>query len=995
MFDALAFSEHMPLLLGLDLGSTTAKLALLEGQTILYRRYERHRSKVRETTLSLLDDLKEQIGDRPFSVALSGSAGLGLSQQTNLPFVQEVYATGQAVNALAPEADAVVELGGEDAKVLFLKGGVDQRMNGSCAGGTGAFIDQMATLLGVTVEQLDALSLAHERIYPIASRCGVFAKSDIQPLLNQGARREDLAASIYQAVVNQTITGLAQGRAIEGRVLFLGGPLHYCKGLRQRFVETLHLSDDQALFPDYGRFAVAIGAALCAKDQPAQFTCQTLAQALHSACATNDSPRLPPLFESEQDYAAFCARHARACLTQAPENYEGDAYLGIDCGSTTTKLALLTAKGELLYSYYGSSCGNPVDMVRRQLELVYARCGQSIRIRGSAVTGYGEQLIRDAFHVGCGVVETMAHLTAARFFCPEVDFILDIGGQDIKCFTIKDGAIDAISLNEACSSGCGSFLQTFATSMGMSIEDFAKEGLFAASPVDLGSRCTVFMNSSVKQAQKEGATLADISAGLSISVVKNALYKVIRAGSPPVLGKHVVAQGGTFLNDAVLRAFERELGQEVLRPDVAGLMGAVGAALYAMRHESDTLLRGEALCQFTHRTTSAQCNGCANHCALTISHFADGSRSISGNRCERALGQKEEEHGLPNLYEYKRRRMETLCAAPGERGVIGLALALGMWDLAPLWHGIFSALGFSVLLSAPSTRATYEKGQYSIPSDTVCYPAKLMHGHMEELLDQKPDFIFCPCLTYNLEEKGGDNHYNCPVVAYYPELLHGNLPRLNQTRFLYPYLNLNSQRQLAKELRAMFAQQGIAFSHAQMHHAVQQGYAAHRAWQNDLSSEGERALAYAGEHQKRVMILAGRPYHVDPEIGHGIDRLASSLGFVVVSEDSVSHLAAPQSVDVLNQWTYHARLYRAAAFAAATPGVELVQLVSFGCGIDAITTDEVRAILSAKGKLYTGIKIDEITNLGAVRIRLRSLLAALEERGEPACQTNTPSSPGR
>ena len=985
MLDCVLSIQNSTPLVGIDLGSTTAKLVLVEQGRVTWCRYERHLSKVREAVLLLLEQLKDRLGERPFRAALSGSAGLGLSQQAGLPFVQEVFATSRAVSELAPDTDVVIELGGEDAKVLFLTGGADQRMNGTCAGGTGAFIDQMATLLGVTVEQLDRLSLSHRQIYPIASRCGVFAKSDIQPLLNQGARKEDLAASIYQAVVNQTITGLAQGRPISGRVMFLGGPLYYCQGLRERFVQTLGLSPQDALFPEYSRFAVAIGAALCAQGERELFTCDTLTSLLQEAAGTAETPRLAPLFDSREEYDEFCARHARACLPRAAQGYRGDAYLGIDCGSTTTKLALLTPQGELLYSDYQSNHGSPIEVVRGQLEDIYRTFGDRVRICGSAATGYGEQLIRDAFHVGCGLVETMAHLLSAQFFCPEVDFILDIGGQDIKCFTIRDGAIDGISLNEACSSGCGSFLETFATSMGLSVADFAREGLFARAPVDLGSRCTVFMNSSVKQAQKEGASLADISAGLSISVVKNALYKVIRAGSPPVLGRHVVAQGGTFLNDAVLRAFERELGQPVLRPDVAGLMGAVGAALYALRHPCDTLLDAQALGGFSYQASSTQCKGCANRCALTVIRFADGRRSISGNRCERALGQSSSQP-LPNLYAFKRERLLRLKPQEGRRGVIGIPLALGAWELAPLWHALFSQLGFSVVLSPPSTRATYEKGQSSIPSDTVCYPAKLMHGHIEELLEQKPDFIFCPCLTYNFEEKGSDNHYNCPVVAYYPELLHGNMPHLRQTTFLYPYLNLNSRHQLARELRAMFLRCGISLPGALMHRAVERGFEAYRAFQEELAREGEKALSFARETGRRVMILAGRPYHADPEISHGIDELAASLGFVVVSEDSVFHLAPPQPVAVLNQWTYHARLYRAAAFAAATPGVELVQLVSFGCGIDAITTDEVRSILTAGGKIYTGIKIDEITNLGAVRIRLRSLLAALEERGEPHVQ---------
>ena len=977
-------AEQVSLSLGIDIGSTTAKLVVTEGDRILFSKYERHLSRVREKTLELLSEAEDAVGDRPFTVALSGSAGMGLAEAAEIPFVQEVYATAETVRRHEPTASAVIELGGEDAKIIFLDGGIDERMNGSCAGGTGAFIDQMATLLSVDPDTLDRLSLDAQRLYPIASRCGVFAKTDIQPLLNQGARHEDIAASIYQAVVNQTIAGLACGRKISGRVLFLGGPLYYCHGLRRRFVETLGLSEEDAVFPDYALFAVALGTAIYAEKSGRRYDMATLKENVKKSLHKKENARaLAPLFESEEEYAAFAARHARATVAKRDiKSYEGRAYLGIDCGSTTTKLVLLSEDKEILYEYYASNRGDPVEILRGELARIYECAGERITVAGSAVTGYGEELIRAAFGVDAGLVETIAHFTAARHFCPDVDFILDIGGQDIKCFRIHAGAIDSIMLNEACSSGCGSFLETFARSMGMPIDEFARRGLYSRAPADLGSRCTVFMNSSVKQAQKDGATVEDISAGLSVSVVKNALYKVIRAASPEELGRRIVVQGGTFYNDAVLRAFERELGCEVVRPTVAGLMGAYGAALYAMTLAlpKSSLLSSEALISFSHSARSAVCRGCTNGCHLTVNDFGGGKRYISGNRCEKGLGMGQAAEPLPNLYAYKRDVLTSLEKGEGKRGRVGLPLALGMYELLPMWHAIFRALDFSVTVSGMSTRATYEKGQFSIPSDTACYPAKIMHGHIEELLSAEVDLIFYPALSYNVDEGTGDNCYNCPVVAYYAELLSGNMERLRETPFLYPYLNINRSGRLAKGLYDALSPLYPELSLSEVRRAVKAGRAAYNAHMAAIRREGEAALAYARENGKRVMILAGRPYHVDAEISHGIDKLASSLGFVVVSEDSVCHLTGHQPVRVLNQWTYHARLYRAARYATEHEDVELVQLVSFGCGVDAITTDEVRAVLEAKGKLYTQLKIDEITNLGAVKIRLRSLLGALEEK---------------
>lgn len=977
--------------IGIDVGSTTAKIVVTDNGKILHEKYERHFSQVREKILELFENAYPFIGSRPFHCALSGSAGLGIANAAGIPFVQEVFATAETVKLFEPDTDVVIELGGEDAKIIFFAGGLDERMNGSCAGGTGAFIDQMASLLNVTPDELDALSLKSERIYPIASRCGVFAKTDIQPLLNQGARKEDIAASIYQAVVNQTIAGLAQGRKIAGKVMFLGGPLSFCMGLRRRFTETLKLDDKHAVFPDYARFSVSYGAALYASHQKTAYTFDEFCKLLKATHSTGKVSTEPPLFADNDELDAFLARHTRADVKRTDiASYTGKAYLGIDCGSTTTKLTLTDENDRLLYSYYDSNKGNPVEIVREQLTKIYELCGNRIQIASSAVTGYGEELIKHAFGVDIGIVETLAHLKAAKFFNPKVDFILDIGGQDIKCFKVRNGAIDSIMLNEACSSGCGSFIETFAKSMGYDVAEFSKLGLLAKHPVSLGTRCTVFMNSSVKQAQKDGAGVCDISAGLSLSVVRNAIYKVIRASSAAELGENIVVQGGTFLNNAVLRSFEREIGHNVIRPEISGLMGAFGASLYAKaleKTEGSTILSPEALKGFTHKTTNAVCHGCTNNCRLTVNIFPGGVKYISGNKCEKGAGLDEKADETPNLHEFKRTLIEKIAAdtspAPEKknRGTLGLPLALGMYELLPLWHGIFKELGFTVKVSPLSGRDTYFKGQQSIPSDTACYPAKLMHGHVETLIEEGVDAIFYPCISYNVDENVSDNHYNCPVVAYYSELLHGNVEDLSKVRFLYPYLNITDRAELVKELHRYLHSFGYDVKKHEVKAAVAHGFAAYDAYMAAVRAEGERAVAYAREHGKRILILAGRPYHTDPEIGHGIDKLCRSLGFTVVSEDSVWHMANKRpKVGVLNQWTYHSRLYNAAEFAVENNDVELVQLVSFGCGLDAITTDEVKDILERDGKLYTQIKIDEITNLGAVKIRLRSLIGAIEER---------------
>ncbi len=972
---------------GIDIGSTTAKIVVLKGEKVLFEKYERHFSLVREKTLELVKEASEFLGGGEFYAAISGSAGLGLAQKANIPFVQEVFATAETVKTFSPNTSVVIELGGEDAKIIFFKGGLDERMNGSCAGGTGAFIDQMATLLDITPDELDELSLKSTRLYPIASRCGVFAKTDIQPLLNQGANKEDICSSIYQAVVNQTIAGLAQGRKIDGKVMFLGGPLSFCRGLRNRFSETLGLAEENAIFPEYAKFSVALGAALFAKKQNAAFTYDKIISDIEKSVGdASQVSACEPLFANPGVYDDFCKRHKRADVARADISlYCGKAYLGIDCGSTTTKLVLITENDEILYSYYDSNKADPVGIVKAQLEKIYSLISDRIKISGACVTGYGEELIRHAFGVDFGIVETMAHFGAAKHFEPDVDFILDIGGQDIKCFKVHNNSIDSIMLNEACSSGCGSFLETFAKSLGHDIEKFSKLGLFAKRPVSLGTRCTVFMNSSVKQAQKDGADVTDISAGLSMSVVRNAIYKVIRANSAKELGEKIVVQGGTFYNDAVLRAFEREIGHDVVRPSIAGLMGAFGAALYAKKNikDSTTIITREELENFVHQSKNAVCKGCTNNCRLTVNIFPGGKKFVSGNKCEKGAGLEKTFDDVPNLHEFKRNYLTSLPVGKNIRGRIGFPLSLGMYELYPLWNGIFTSLGFEAVLSGLSSREIYSLGQYSIPSDTACYPAKIMHGHMEKLLGEKVDAIFYPSLTYNIDEHTADNCYNCPVVAYYPELLCGNMEGLKGKKFLYPYLNINDRRELTKELYKHLNQAFGGIPKREIKDAVDYGFTQYNKYMKAVSDEGKRAVEEARKRGLRILILAGRPYHIDPEIGHGIDKLAKSLGFAVVSEDSVWSLANEKpKVTVLNQWTYHSRLYSAAQFACENDDVQLVQLVSFGCGVDAVTTDETRAILERNGKLYTQIKIDEITNLGAVKIRLRSLIGALDERRE-------------
>lgn len=963
--------------LGLDIGSTTIKCVVLDEENkIIYSTYERHYSQITEKIAEILATVRSKVkGVENAAVALSGSAGMGVAESSNIDFVQEVYATRVATNTFIPGTDVVIELGGEDAKILFLTNGLEVRMNGTCAGGTGAFIDQMATLLNVPLEELDALAKQYEKTYTIASRCGVFAKTDIQPLLNQGARKSDIAESIFNAVVSQTVAGLAQGREIEGQVVYLGGPLTFMSELRNCFDKTLNT---KGICPENSLYFVACGAALCA-EKPIDF--DKVIDEVKNYRGSGNFAFNPPLFKDEEDYKKFSDRHAKATVTQKElKGYKGKAYVGMDAGSTTVKGVVLNDDGELLYSKYLPSKGNPVEIIKGFLEEVYT-INPEINIVSSAVTGYGEEIIKNAFDVDYGIVETIAHFTAAKYFMPDVEFIIDIGGQDIKCFKIHNGAIDNIFLNEACSSGCGSFLQTFANALGYEIADFAKLGLFAKRPVDLGSRCTVFMNSSVKQAQKDGATIEDISAGLSLSVVKNALYKVIRASSPDELGKRVVVQGGTFLNDAVLRAFEQEMGVEVVRPNIAGLMGAYGAALYSKNKSKGNgkskLSDMKALKAFVHDIKVTNCGMCSNNCRLTINSFGGGRRFIAGNRCERPITKKSQSSEL-NMYAQKLKMLEEYKPVEGLRGKLGMPMALNMFEMYPFWYRFFTELKFEVFHSPFSTRKLYQRGQQTIPSDTVCFPAKLVHGHIQTLIDEGAETIFYPCMSYNFDERLGDNHYNCPVVAYYPEVINNNMKDVQKICFIKEYFGVHMPKHFPQKAYEALSKYFPDLTLNEVRKAAKLAYDEQDKYRKKVIAKGNEIIEKAEKEGKKIMVLAGRPYHIDPEINHGIDKLISSFNVAIVSEDVISPRVEKFNTHVLNQWTYHSRLYAAAKYVTTRKDMELIQLVSFGCGVDAITTDEVREILEKEGKIYTQIKIDEITNLGAVKIRIRSLLAAID-----------------
>ena len=969
---------------GLDIGSTTIKCVVLdENDTLLYSTYERHYSHILEKAQELLRRIDaEQLHGRKALLSISGSAGMGLADSCGVPFVQEVFSTRVAVKKFVPATDCVIELGGEDAKILFLTNGTEVRMNGSCAGGTGAFIDQMATLLKMSADEMNKAAEQATRTYTIASRCGVFAKSDVQPLINQGAKTEDIAASIYKAVVNQTIAGLAQGRPIQGNILYLGGPLTFSTVLRKSFDEALGVT---GTCPENSLLYVALGAALYADKE---FVLSDVAAALDEYAATATYASEPPLFANKEEYEAFHARHMSHSVPRVAFGARcGPVHIGIDSGSTTVKLVVVDEQSQILYTNYQPNLGNPLPLIRQQLLKIYKE-HPGLKVASVTTTGYGEELVKNAFRCDFGLVETVAHFTAAKYFMPDVDFIIDIGGQDMKCFKIEDGAISNIFLNEACSSGCGSFLQTFAQALGYDVKEFAALGLFADRPVDLGSRCTVFMNSSVKQAQKDGASIENISAGLSISVVKNALYKVIRASSPEELGRKIVVQGGTFYNEAVLRAFEKEMGVEVIRPDIAGLMGAYGAALFGLRQcrkngqTTSAMMSEEELERFDQKVVSVKCGGCGNHCQLTVNTFADGRKFISGNRCDKPVTGKSEDNSL-NLYAYKQQLLASYKPVAGKRGSIGIPLCLNMYELLPFWHAFWTKLGFAVHTSPVSSRGLYLAGQATIPSDTACFPAKLSHGHIKALTQMHLDAIFYPCLTYNIDEGLGDNHYNCPVVAYYPEVLAGNCPELEGQKFIYDYVGIHRPKDFVHKMaKDVLPKYFGGISEKEVQEAANAAYAEYEAHMAQIRVKGSEIIDEARRQGRRIIVLAGRPYHVDPEINHGIDHLITRHGAAVVTEDSISNRVEKFPTSVLNQWTYHSRLYAAAKYCTTQKDMDLVQLVSFGCGVDAITTDETREILQEGGKLYTQLKIDEITNLGAVNIRLRSLFAALDERDE-------------
>lgn len=967
--------------IGIDIGSTTIKCVVLDDAgNLIHKSYERHFAMITEKAREVIKGLIEKFNiTEPVVCAISGSAGMGLAERAGVPFVQEVYATKVAISNRLPDTDVVIELGGEDAKILFLKGNLEVRMNGTCAGGTGAFADQMASLMQIETGEMNELAKNYEKIYSIASRCGVFAKTDIQPLLNQGARKEDISASIFYAIVNQTITGLAQGHPIEGNIVYLGGPLTFLSELRRAFDKTLGC---EGTCPEDSLVFVALGAAYYAEEK---VDLQRAYEIIGEKTEFGAESSLKPLFKDQEEYDEFINRHNQHTVPRKEGiSYEGDAYLGIDSGSTTLKVVLTDKDGSIIFSKYQSNQGKPIDVVKDTLIEMYEKY-PNVKIVSSAVTGYGEDMMRNALGIDIGVVETVAHFTAAKYFMPDVEFIIDIGGQDMKCFKIRGGAIDNIFLNEACSSGCGSFLQTFASSLGYPIDQFANLGLFGNNPVDLGSRCTVFMNSSVKQAQKEGVTVENISAGLSISVVKNALYKVIRVHSAEELGKKIVVQGGTFLNNAVLRAFEQEIGVDVIRPDIAGMMGAYGAALYAnqmKKHEGYSgILSYEELKKFTYTIKNVTCNGCNNKCHLTVNDFGNGRRFIGGNRCEKPVTNKAQDDTL-NLYEYKLQKLASFPEGEGERGTIGLPMGLNMYEMYPFWNTLFRNLGFKVKMSGFSNRKLYLKGQGTIPSDTVCFPAKMMHGHIQNLIEMGVDYIFYPCQTFNFNEGKAKNCYNCAVIAGYPEVIEANTLNFGNIKYINDYLGPHNRRQFPARFKKVLQKHFGEFSSREVARACKLAYKAYDSYMADIRQEGKKIVELARKEGKKIIVLAGRPYHADPEINHGIHKLICALGFAVISEDAIASLVPKFKVNLLSQWTYHQRLFSAAKYVAGEDDMYLVHLVSFGCGLDALTTDEVRSILEFHGNLYTQIKIDEVTNLGAIKIRLRSLIAAIEQQNK-------------
>lgn len=981
--------------LGIDIGSTTVKISILDGNNhILFADYERHYANIQETLAALLTKALSHLGPMELYPSITGSGGLTLAKHLNIPFVQEVVAVASALQDYAPQTDVAIELGGEDAKIIYFSGGIDQRMNGICAGGTGSFIDQMASLLQTDATGLNEYAANYRAIYPIAARCGVFAKSDIQPLINEGATKEDLSASIFQAVVNQTISGLACGKPIRGHVAFLGGPLHFLPELKNAFIRTLHLTDENIIDPSNSHLFAAVGAALNADKQDDLVTPGDLIKRLSNGIKMEfEVKRLEPLFQDQEAYDQFTARHQNNCVKRKDlASYQGRCFLGIDAGSTTTKAALVGEDGSLLYSFYSSNNGNPLATAIKAMKEINQMIPADAQIAYSCSTGYGEELVKCAFMLDEGEVETISHYYAAAFFEPDVDCILDIGGQDMKCIRIKNGTVDSVQLNEACSSGCGSFIETFAYSLNFGVEAFAKEALFAKNPIDLGSRCTVFMNSNVKQAQKEGASVADISSGLAYSVIKNALFKVIKITSASDLGNHVVVQGGTFYNDAVLRSFESISGCKAIRPDIAGIMGAFGAALIARGRYSTSkqtsMMSMEKILNLKYDTSMTRCKGCTNHCVLTVNRFGGGRQFITGNRCERGLGKERTKKEIPNLFDYKNHRMfdyEPLTADLADRGTIGIPRVLNMYENYPFWAIFLKELKFRTILSPQSSKDIYELGIESIPSESECYPAKLVHGHVEWLVKQQIKTIFYPCIPYERNESPeAGNHYNCPMVTSYAENIKNNVESLKEEsiRLLNPFMSFTNEEILTKRLITVFFDEfGIPAAEVQA--------AAHKAWKEllasrrDMEKKGEEALEFLDRTGRHGIVLAGRPYHADPEIHHGIPELIASYGFAVLTEDSISHLGSVERpLVVTDQWMYHTRLYRAASFVKSRNNLDLIQLNSFGCGLDAVTTDQVNGILADSGKIYTVLKIDEVNNLGAARIRIRSLIAALKVRDQ-------------
>lgn len=982
--------------LGMDVGSTTVKVVVVDKEdNCLFKSYERHYSEILKTGIDMLKAVMVMFPDYSFKMMFSGSGGMGLAEKLKMPFVQEVIALTEAIEKYIPETDVAIELGGEDAKITYLGTSSEQRMNGVCAGGTGAFIDQMAQLMQVEVDELNNLAKKYNTIYPIASRCGVFAKSDVQPLINEGAAVSDIAVSIFQAVVNQTISGLACGRPIRGKVAFLGGPLTFMSELRNRFIDVLRLTGDDIIFPENSQYFVALGTAELVKKEESEFKLKDVLSAIADRDISSENiSTLPPLFKDEAEYQEFKERHAKARVSRVDYvNSKPPYYLGIDAGSTTSKMALIDSDGALVWSFYGSNEGKPLSNIVLQLLNLYKDIPK-IKIARAGVTGYGEGLIKAALQVDEGEIETVAHFKAANFFQSNVDFILDIGGQDMKSLQVKDGVITSIMLNEACSSGCGSFIETYANSLSIPVKDFAQKALLSPSPVDLGTRCTVFMNSKIKQAQKDGASVGDISAGVSYSVIKNALYKVIKLKNTAELGSKVVVQGGTFYNDAVLRAFELITEREVIRPDIAGIMGAFGMALISKERysedEESTLLGQKDLNKFNYENDMRRCGLCGNNCLLTISTFPTGDYFVSGNRCERGAGIAEDaKNKLPNIYEYTYNRLfsyyHPLDKALARRGTIGIPRALNIYAHYPLWFTFFNELGFRVELSNRSSKKIYEAGMDSIPSESMCYPAKITNGHIMNLLKKGVKTIFYPSIPYDIkEEETAENHYNCPIVTSYPEVIENNIDEIRNEdiTFIHPFLPIYNQSKMAVRLYESF-KKDFDISKKEIVYALEKAYAELGRYKRDIEEKGIDTVNKMREKGMRGVVLAGRPYHVDPEIHHGIPEMMTQLGLVVLSEESISKLAEDKDhLRVVNQWVYHSRLYNAAEFVKHEPNIELVQLTSFGCGLDAITTDQVKEILDRHGKLYTLIKIDEINNLGAARIRARSLLAAMNERSK-------------